>query len=359
MEKIKVLIVDDSAVVRQALSMVFASDKNIEVIGTAADPYYAAQKIQKEIPDVITLDIEMPRMDGLTFLKKLMSQHPIPVVIISSLTANGTETGMKALEYGAVDIITKPQLSSREFYEESRIRLCDVVKAAANAKLSNNGRLTRAVPAPIKVEPKYSADAVMPESARDYSMIKTTEIVIAIGASTGGTEALKELLEVLPADTPGIVIVQHMPEVFTRSFAQRLNEICKISVKEAENGDTVIRGRALIAPGNKHTLLKRSGAKYYVEVKDGPLVNRHRPSVDVLFRSTARYAGKNAVGVIMTGMGADGARGLLEMKEAGAKTAAQDEKTCVVFGMPKEAIKLGAADKVLPLNQMAGFILKH
>ncbi|MFW6226916.1 MAG: chemotaxis-specific protein-glutamate methyltransferase CheB, partial [Bacteroidota bacterium] len=260
MEKIKVLIVDDSAVVRQALSMVFASDKNIEVIGTAADPYYAAQKIQKEIPDVITLDIEMPRMDGLTFLKKLMSQHPIPVVIISSLTANGTETGMKALEYGAVDIITKPQLSSREFYEESRIRLCDVVKAAANAKLSNNGRLTRAVPAPIKVEPKYSADAVMPESARDYSMIKTTEIVIAIGASTGGTEALKELLEVLPADTPGIVIVQHMPEVFTRSFAQRLNEICKISVKEAENGDTVIRGRALIAPGNKHTLLKRSGA---------------------------------------------------------------------------------------------------
>lgn len=359
MEKIKVLIVDDSAVVRQALSMVFASDKNIKVIGTAADPYYAAQKIQKEIPDVITLDIEMPRMDGLTFLKKLMSQHPIPVVIISSLTANGTETGMKALEYGAVDIITKPQLSSREFYEESRIRLCDVVKAAANAKLSNNGRLTRAVPAPIKVEPKYSADAVMPGSARDYSMIKTTEIVIAIGASTGGTEALKELLEVLPADTPGIVIVQHMPEVFTRSFAQRLNEICKISVKEAENGDTVIRGRALIAPGNKHTLLKRSGAKYYVEVKDGPLVNRHRPSVDVLFRSTARYAGKNAVGVIMTGMGADGARGLLEMKEAGAKTAAQDEKTCVVFGMPKEAIKLGAADKVLPLNQMAGFILKH
>ncbi len=357
-EKIKILIVDDSAIVRQALTDVFSSDKDLEVIGTAADPYFAAQKIQKEIPDVITLDIEMPRMDGLTFLKKIMHQHPIPIVIISSLTASGTETGLKALEFGAVDIITKPQLSSKEFYEESRIRLCDVVKAAANAKLSRlEGHRFNPL-APIKVEPKYSADAMLPRGAADMSMIKTTEVVIAIGASTGGTEALKDLLEVLPADSPGIVIVQHMPEVFTRSFAQRLNEICKISVKEAENGDTVIRGRALIAPGNKHTLLKRSGARYYVEVKDGPLVNRHRPSVDVLFRSTARYAGKNAVGIIMTGMGADGAKGLLEMKEAGARTAAQDEKSCVVFGMPKEAIKLGAADKVLPLNQLADFLLR-
>jgi two-component system, chemotaxis family, protein-glutamate methylesterase/glutaminase len=356
-EKIKVLIVDDSAVVRQALSAVFSSDKDIEVIGTAADPYYAAQKIQKDVPDVITLDIEMPRMDGLTFLRKLMQQHPIPVVIISSLTSTGTETGMKALELGAVDIITKPQLSTREFYEESKIRLCDVVKAAARAKLRKLDGHRHAV-SPIRVEPKYSADAMLPKTIPNLSMIKTTEIVIAIGASTGGTEALKELLEVLPADCPGIVIVQHMPEVFTRSFAQRLDDICKISVKEAENGDSVIRGRALIAPGNKHTLLKRSGAKYYVEVKDGPLVNRHRPSVDVLFRSTARYAGQNAVGVIMTGMGADGAKGLLEMKEAGAKTAAQDEKSCVVFGMPKEAIKLGATDKILPLNQLAGFILR-
>jgi two-component system, chemotaxis family, protein-glutamate methylesterase/glutaminase len=355
-EKIKVLIVDDSAVVRQALTAVFSSDREIEVIGTAADPYYAAQKIQRDIPDVITLDIEMPRMDGLTFLKKLMHQHPIPVVIISSLTAKGTETGMKALEYGAVDIITKPQLSSREFYEESKIRLCDVVKAAAKAKLRKLD--SRHLAPSMVVEPKYSADAMLPKTMPSQSMIKTTEVVIAIGASTGGTEALKELLEVLPADSPGIVIVQHMPEVFTRSFAQRLNEICKISVKEAEDGDTVIRGRALIAPGNKHTLLKRSGARYYVEVKDGPLVNRHRPSVDVLFRSTARYAGKNAIGIIMTGMGADGAKGLLEMKEAGAKTAAQDEKTCVVFGMPKEAIKLGAADKILPLNQLAGFLLR-
>jgi two-component system, chemotaxis family, protein-glutamate methylesterase/glutaminase len=355
MHKIKVLIVDDSAVVRQALAEMLSTDREIEVIGTAADPYYAAQKIQKEIPDVITLDIEMPRMDGLTFLKKIMHQHPIPVVIISSLTATGTETGMKALEYGAVDIITKPQLSGRTFYEESRIRLCDVVKAASKARLKPLKNISL-LNSPI--EPKNSADAILSKFTTTDSMIKTTEMVVAIGASTGGTEALKELLEVLPADSPGIVIVQHMPEIFTRSFAQRLNEICKITVKEAENGDSVIRGQALIAPGNKHTLLKRSGARYYVEVKDGPLVNRHRPSADVLFRSTARYAGRNAMGIIMTGMGDDGAKGILEMKQAGAKTAAQDEKSCVVFGMPKEAIKLGAIDKVLPLNQLAGFILR-
>ncbi len=358
-DKIKVLIVDDSAVVRQALTTVFSSDKELEVIGTAADPFYAAQKIQKEVPDVITLDIEMPRMDGITFLKKIMQQHPIPVVIISSLTASGTETALRALEVGAVEIITKPQLSTREFYEESRIRLCDVVKASARAKINKNKKHFSAENTKT-VEPKYSADVMMPASfTKNQSMIKTTEMVIAIGASTGGTEALKELLEILPADSPGIVIVQHMPEVFTRSFAQRLDELCKITVKEAENGDSVIRGRALIAPGNKHTLLKRSGAKYYVEVKDGPLVNRHRPSADVLFRSTARYAGRNALGIIMTGMGADGAKGLLEMKQSGAKTAAQDEKSCVVFGMPREAIKLNAVDKVLPLNKMADFIKKQ
>ncbi len=357
-EKIKVLIVDDSAIVRQALSAVFSSDKEIEVIGTAPDPYYAAQKIQKEIPHVITLDIEMPRMDGLTFLKKIMQQHPIPVVIISSLTASGTETAMKALELGAVEIITKPQLSNREFYEESRIRLCDVIKAAAGARLKK-GRSNSSSSQSITIEPKYSADAILPAASLNKSMIKTTEMVVAIGASTGGTEALRELLEVLPADSPGIVIVQHMPEMFTRSFAQRLNELCRITVKEAVDGETVLRGQALIAPGNKHTLLKRSGARYYVEVKDGPLVNRHRPSVDVLFRSTARYAGNNARGILMTGMGADGAKGLLEMKQAGARTAAQDESSCVVFGMPKEAIKLGAADKILALDKIAGFILNH
>ena len=352
-QKIRVLIVDDSAVVRQTLSQIVSSDPLLEVMGTASDPYFAAKKIADETPDVITLDVEMPRMDGLTFLKKIMAQHPIPVVIISSLTDAATETGMKALEYGAVEIITKPQMNTKQFIEESRIRICDAIKAAAHAKLSRK-RFTE----PLTVEPKLSADAILPPVSMPQSMIKTTEIVIAVGASTGGTEALTVFLQALPMDCPGVVIVQHMPEKFTRSFANRLNEICKISVKEAENGDSVIRGRALIAPGNYHMLLKRSGARYYVEVKEGPLVNRHRPSVDVLFRSTARYAGANAIGVIMTGMGDDGARGLLEMHEAGAKTVAQDEKSCVVFGMPKEAIKLGAADKVLSLESIAPYVLK-
>lgn len=356
-DKIKVLIVDDSAVVRQTLTDILQGDPEIEVMGVAADPYFAATKIAHEIPDVITLDIEMPRMDGLTFLRKIMTQHPIPVVIISSLTEQGTETGIRALEYGAVEIITKPKMGTKEFIEESKMRLRDAIKAAAQAKLKRKKPIS--VTAPLDVKPKLSADAVLAKSPADQSMIKTTEKVISVGASTGGTEALREFLEAMPADSPGIVIVQHMPEKFTRSFADRLNQICKISVKEAENNDTVIRGRALIAPGNYHMLLKRSGARYYVEINDGPLVNRHRPAVDVLFRSTARYAGKNAIGVIMTGMGDDGARGLLEMKEAGALTVAQDEKSCVVFGMPKEAIKLGAADHVMPLDKIAGFVLTH
>ncbi len=351
--KIKVLIVDDSAVIRQTLSSIFSSDSQIEVISTASDPYYAAKKIQAQVPDVITLDIEMPRMDGLTFLKKIMSQHPIPVVIISSLTADGTLTALKALELGAVEIITKPQLGTKNFLEESRIRLCDVVKAAAKANLKK--KMT--IKSSLSVKPKLSADAVLARQKRQ-SMIKTTDLVVAVGASTGGTEALQKFLQNLSLDVHGIVIVQHMPELFTKSFANRLNDICKISVKEAENGDSVLRGHALIAPGNKHMILKRSGARYYVEIKDGPLVNRHRPSVDVLFRSTAQYAGANAVGVLMTGMGDDGAKGLLEMKQAGALTVAQDEKTCVVFGMPKEAIKLGAADKIMPLDHIAPYIMK-
>jgi two-component system, chemotaxis family, protein-glutamate methylesterase/glutaminase len=351
MKNIRVLIVDDSAVVRQTLASILESDPGIEVMGVAADPIFAAKKIMNEVPDVITLDIEMPRMDGLTFLRKLMSQHPIPVVVISSLTSHGTETGLKALEYGAVEIITKPQMNTRQFIEESKIRIVDAVKAAAAAKIKRKSSATGLV-----VPPKLSADVIIPNTAT-RSMIETTEIVVAVGASTGGTDALLTFLQALPLDTPGIVIVQHMPEHFTRSFANRLNEICKISVKEAENGDAVIRGHALIAPGNHHMLLKRSGARYFVEVKDGPLVNRHRPSVDVLFRSTARYAGKNAVGVIMTGMGDDGAKGLLEMRDAGAKTAAQDEKSCVVFGMPNEAIKLGAAQKVLPLGNIASWVM--
>lgn len=356
MKKIRVLVVDDSAVVRQTLTAILNTDSKIEVIGSASDPFFAAKKIAKEVPDVITLDVEMPRMDGLTFLKKIMSQHPIPVVIISSLTEKGTETGMKALEYGAVEIITKPQMNTKEFIEESKIKICDAVKAAAQARVKR--KAIKKVVKSIDVQPKYSADAIL-KPARDFSMIKTTELVVAVGASTGGTEALRVFLEGLPADVPGIMIVQHMPEHFTRSFAERLDSICKITVKEAQNGDTITRGKALIAPGNHHMLLKRSGARYFVEVRQGPLVNRHRPSVDVLFRSTARYAGKNAIGVIMTGMGDDGAKGLLEMKEAGAYTIAQDEKTCVVFGMPKEAIAIGAAAKVESLDNISNLVIQH
>ncbi len=357
--KIRVLVVDDSAVVRQSLSTILNSDPEIEVMAVASDPYFAAKKILSEVPDVITLDVEMPRMDGLTFLKKIMSQHPIPVIIISSLTEKGTETGMKAMELGAVEIITKPQMNTKQFFEESKIRLIDVVKAASHAKIQRKSKnIEIKNPNPIKVPPKFSADAMLAKT-QGNSMIKTTELVVAVGASTGGTDALQVFLQAMPPDTPGIVIVQHMPEKFTKSFANRLDSICNITVKEAENGDSVIRGRALIAPGNFHMLLKRSGARYYVEVKEGPLVNRHRPSVDVLFRSTAKYAGKNAIGIIMTGMGDDGARGLLEMKETGAHTIAQDEKSCVVFGMPNEAIKLNAADKILPLDQIAGHVLNY
>jgi two-component system chemotaxis response regulator CheB len=348
--RIRVLIVDDSAVVRQTLSEVLSSDPEIEVIGTAADPFVAAERISEQVPDVITLDIEMPRMDGLTFLQKIMTQHPIPVVICSSLAEEGAQSTFKALEYGAVEIIAKPRLGSKQFLEDSRITLCQAVKAAAAARL-------RTVRPSRVVQPKLTADAIL--SPATHAMAETTEKVAVIGASTGGTEALKTLLETLPADAPGIVIVQHMPEVFTRAFANRLDTLCRITVKEAESNDTVLRGRALIAPGNHHLLLKRSGARYYVEIKEGPLVCRHRPSVDVLFRSAARYAGQNAVGVILTGMGDDGARGMLEMKQAGAMTIAQDESTCVVFGMPNEAIKRCAVDKVLPLEAVAGAILTH
>jgi len=348
--RIRVLIVDDSAVVRQTLGEILASDPDIEVMATASDPFVAAERLREEVPDVITLDIEMPRMDGLTFLQKIMTQHPIPVVICSSLAEEGAQSTLKALEYGAVEIITKPRLGSKKFLEETRAELCQTVKAAAASRL-------RPLAASRKVEPKLSADAVLGPGT--HAMSETTEKVVAIGASTGGTEALRSLLEVLPPDAPGIVIVQHMPELFTRAFANRLDSLCNISVKEAESNDTVIRGRALIAPGNHHMLLKRSGARYYVEIKDGPLVCRHRPSVDVLFRSAARYAGQNAVGVILTGMGDDGANGMLEMKQAGAVTIAQDEATCVVFGMPKEAIKRSAVSKVLPLDAVAGAILAH
>jgi len=354
--KIRVLIVDDSAVVRQTLTELLASDPRIEVMGAAADPYIAAEKIRHEVPDVITLDVEMPRMDGLTFLKKVMTQHPIPVVICSSLAGSGSETAIRALEYGAVEIITKPRLGAKSYLEESKVHIIDAVKAASVANLKRLAFRAQ-TPSHIEIQPKLTADAVLPKVA-SKAMVQTTEKVVVIGASTGGTEALRSILVSLPLDAPGIVIVQHMPEHFTSAFAKRLDSICAISVKEAADGDTLIRGRVLIAPGNRHTLLKRSGARYYVEVKDGPLVCRHRPSVDVLFRSAARYGGKNVVGVIMTGMGDDGARGMKEMKDSGAFNIAQDEQTSVVFGMPKEAIKLGAVDKVVPLGGISSALLR-
>jgi two-component system chemotaxis response regulator CheB len=350
-KKIRVLIVDDSAVVRQTMTEILSSDPDIEVMAAAADPFIAADRIREEIPDVITLDVEMPRMDGITFLQKIMSQHPIPVVMCSSLAESGSETALKALDYGAVEIIQKPRMGTRQFLEESKVHICDAVKAASQARIRVfSGRR-------CEVAPKLTADVII-ERPNNRAMIQTTEKVVVVGASTGGTEALRVFLEAFPSDSPGIVIVQHMPEGFTRSFSERLDGICSISVKEAADNDTVVRGRALIAPGNHHLLLKRSGARYYVEIKDGPLVSRHRPSVDVLFRSAARYAGKNAVGVIMTGMGDDGARGMLELKEAGARNIAQDEQSSVVFGMPNEAIKLGGVDLVRPLPAIAADVLR-
>ncbi len=352
-KKIRVLVVDDSAIVRQTMEDILNSDPRIEVMATAADPFIAAEKIAKEVPDVITLDVEMPRMDGITFLQKIMSQHPMPVVICSTLSTYGSQTGLKALECGAIEVIQKPQLGTKQFLKESKVRICDAVRAAHVAQMKK-------ISPPKKVEPKLTADAVIAKpKAASRAMVETTEKVVVVGASTGGTEALKVFLESMPQDSPGIVIVQHMPEKFTSAFASRLDGICDITVKEAASNDTVIRGRALIAPGNQHVLLKRSGARYFVEVKEGPLVSRHRPSVDVLFRSAARYAGSNALGVIMTGMGDDGAQGMKEMKDAGAFNIAQDEKTSVVFGMPQEAIKRNCVDKVLPLESIAGYVRNH
>lgn len=352
--KIRVLVVDDSASVRQTLKAVLESDAGIEVIATASDPYVAVQRIAEQVPDVITLDVEMPRMDGITFLEQVMSQHPIPIVICSSLTEAGSRTALAALERGAVGIITKPKLGTREFLQESTIRICDAVRAASQVSL----RRRQVRPPPLVPTPKLTADAIIPGTGA-AAMAETTEKVVVIGASTGGTEALRVLLEAWPVNAPGTVVVQHMPEKFTASFADRLNSLCRVSVREAADGDPVLRGEVLIAPGNRHVLLKRSGARYFVELRDGPLVCRHRPSVDVLFRSAARYAGRNALGVIMTGMGDDGARGMLELKSAGAYTVAQDEASCVVFGMPQEAIKLGGVHEILPLDAIARVIVRR
>jgi len=354
---IRVLVIDDSASVRQVLTSVLQEDPDIEVMGTASDPFTAARRIHEEIPDVITLDVEMPRMDGITFLRKLMAQRPIPVVMCSSLTEEGSETLIQALEAGAVDVILKPRLDAAQHLLEAKIRICDVVKAAARARLATPRRgsdVRRPMGEPAK---KLTADVMLaPPTGR--AMARTTETVVCIGASTGGTESLRVILEDLPADSPGLVIVQHMPEKFTAALAHRLDGLVEMEVKEASDGDAVLRGRVLIAPGNHHMLLQRSGARYYVAVKDGPLVSRHRPSVDVLFRSAAHTAGSNALGIIMTGMGDDGAHGLLEMRQAGAATIAQDESSCVVFGMPKEAIALGAAERVVHLDRLAREIVR-
>ena len=341
--EIRVLVVDDSAVVRQVMSDILGREPGIRVIGAAPDPIFALERMRREWPDVITLDVEMPRMDGVTFLKKIMAERPTPVVICSSLAQAGAETTMQALAAGAVSIITKPTLGLKDFLRESSNDVVTAVRAAAASKVRN---LAARPAATVPAEPIEGAGG-------SHAMVRTTDSIVAIGTSTGGTQALEVLLTGLPPTVPGIVIVQHMPEKFTASFAARLNRLCEIDVFEAKDGQRVVPGRALIAPGGKHMMLRRSGAQYHVEVVDGPVVNRHRPSVDVLFRSVAKYAGRNALGVIMTGMGDDGARGLKEMHDAGARTIAQDEETCVVYGMPKEAVKLGAVDRIMPLQHIA------
>jgi two-component system chemotaxis response regulator CheB len=355
MTKIRVLIVDDSAIVRRVIRETLEREPDIEVIGTAADPIFALEMMKNAWPDVITLDVEMPRMDGITFLRKIMSEHPTPVVICSSFTEKGAQLTMDAMVAGAVSIITKPKTGINQYLLDAANDLVTAVRAASRANMRNVGPAARVTtPSP----PKLTADAMLAEgTAATTSMAKTSEGIVAIGTSTGGTQALEVILRMLPEHCPGIVIVQHMPEKFTAMFAERLNTLCQVEVREACDGDWVIPGRVLIAPGGKHMMLRRSGSHYIVEVADGPLVNRHKPSVDVLFRSVAEVAGKNSIGIIMTGMGDDGARGLHEMHEAGAKTIAQDEASCVVYGMPKEAVKLGGVDKILPLDMIANEII--
>ncbi len=339
---IRVLVVDDSAVVRQVMQVILGSDPKIEV-SVAADPLIAFAKMEKETPDVVITDLVMPRMDGLTFLRKIMAEKPLPVVVCSEVAHRRTEDAISALELGAVEVITKPKLGVRDFLHESAVMLIDIVHSAAQAKV-------KLVPF-LPVAPRNTADVILPLGPIPRHK-STGDKVIAVGASTGGTEALREFLQTMPPDCPGIVIVQHMPEVFTRAFADRLNRDCTIQVKEAVDGDRILNGRALIAPGNHHLLVQTSGSGYIAQVRDGPLVSRHRPSVDVLFRSVAKSVGSHAVGVIMTGMGNDGAQGLLEMRNAGALTVAQDEASSVVFGMPKEAIARNAVVAVVPLRRL-------
>ncbi|WP_420875985.1 protein-glutamate methylesterase/protein-glutamine glutaminase [Pseudomonas typographi] len=353
---ISVMIIDDSAVVRQVLQAILEQAPDLQVIGVASDPLFALDKMARQWPDVIVLDVEMPRMDGVTFLRKLMAERPTPVVICSTLAETGSETALQAMAAGAADIIAKPKAGLRDFLQQSAAELIQAVRTAARANV--NALRPRTRPAPAPAPPRHSADAVLP-AAHSHAMARTTERVVALGTSTGGTQALEHILSALPRVCPPILVVQHMPEKFTAAFAERLNQVCAVEVKEARDNDRVLAGRVLIAPGGRHMLLKRSGAQYHVQVTDGPHVNRHKPSVDVLFRSVARYGGRNATGILMTGMGDDGARGLKEMLDAGADTYAQEEASCVVFGMPKEAIRLGAARHVVSLERIAQVILQN
>ncbi len=340
LKKIKVLIIDDSALVRQTLTSIINDDTALEVMATAADPYFAAQIIKEQIPDVITLDIEMPRMDGITFLKTLMKQYPIPVIIISSLSQKGSDLALKALEYGAVEILSKSAIrNTKEYLVETKIRITDAIKSAYQVKVVKKDYLKIAVHSAV-------------EKQKSAFVYETTDKIVVIGASTGGTEALRKVLKKIPSNTYGIVVVQHMPAGFTKSFANSLNLICESTVKEAEDGERIMKGHVYICPGDFHLEILKSGAKYMIKLKQGELVNRHRPSVDVLFHSVAKTVGQNALGIIMTGMGKDGALGLLDMKNNGSKTVAQDEKSSIVFGMPKEAIRLGAANAVVPLEDI-------
>lgn len=349
--KIKVLVIDDSALIRSVMKEIINREKDMECVGAAPDPLVAREMIKSLNPDVLTLDVEMPRMDGLDFLERLMRLRPMPVVMVSTLTERGSDITFRALALGAVDFVSKPKMDIARGMEEYAGEITDKIRAAALARV----RRTPSGPA-LDIEKKYTADAILPSVAGRYS---STEKLIIIGASTGGTEAIKEVLTRLPADVPGILVTQHMPENFTKSFADRLNSLCKISVKEAEHNERILPGHAYIAPGHSHLLLKRSGANYMTELNQGLPVNRHRPSVDVLFRSAANVAGANALGIILTGMGKDGAQGLLEMRQAGSHTIAQDEESCIVFGMPKEAINCGGACEVLPLQGIARHALEY
>ncbi|WBS01712.1 chemotaxis response regulator protein-glutamate methylesterase [Pseudoduganella sp. SL102] len=356
MKPVNVMVVDDSAVVRKIVGEMLAAAPGIRLLHAVSDPLLAIERMKQAWPDVIVLDVEMPRMDGITFLKKIMAERPTPVIICSTLTEKGAQTTMAAMAAGAVAVIAKPKLGLRDFLNDSSAELVSAVRAAAQV---NVRRLAARAAAPAQAPAKLTADAILPPVAEARTPLQTTERVVAIGTSTGGTLALEEVLTALPRVTPGIVIVQHMPEKFTAAFADRLDKLCQIEVREARHNDRVLPGRALIAPGGKHMLLRRDGARYCVDVIDGPLVNRHRPSVDVLFRSVARHAGANALGIIMTGMGDDGAAGLLEMRKAGARTVAQDEESCVVYGMPKEAVKRGGVEKTVPLKAIDREILQQ